>query len=89
MLRDVAAVSTQTTLPGTVVASPVVAAPVAFLRLAHPEGEAALAAGVAATGGSDGVRELLATLNTEVEEALALAGARSPAEANADLIAGR
>jgi len=38
-------------------------------------------------GGSDGVRELLATLNTEVEEALALAGARSPAEA--DLIAGR
>jgi hypothetical protein len=35
------------------------------------------------------VRELLQTLNDEVEEALALAGARSPAEAGADLIAGR
>lgn len=43
--------STRTTVLGAPVASPVLAAPMALLRLLHPEGEAAWAAGIAAAGG--------------------------------------
>ncbi len=50
VLRDVAEVTTSTTVLGTPVAAPVLAAPVAFLALAHPEAEAAWVAGVAAAG---------------------------------------
>jgi 4-hydroxymandelate oxidase len=40
-----------------------------------------------AAGGSDGVRALLGDVAAEVEEALALAGVRSPAEVTVDLLA--
>lgn len=50
VLRDVSDVSTATTVLGTPLAAPVLAAPVGFLCLAHPEAESAWAAGVAAAG---------------------------------------
>jgi 4-hydroxymandelate oxidase len=40
-----------------------------------------------ATGGTGGVRELLEALRDELDHALALAGARHPADLTADLIA--
>ena len=51
VLRGVGTPDTTTDLPGTTVAAPVVVAPTAFHRLAHPDGEVATAAGVAAAGG--------------------------------------
>lgn len=51
VLREVSAVTAATTVLGAPVASPVLAAPTALLRLLHPEGETAWAAGVAAAGG--------------------------------------
>jgi 4-hydroxymandelate oxidase len=50
VLRDVAKVSTTTTLLGTELPTPVGVAPSAFHRVAHPEGEAATARGAAAAG---------------------------------------
>jgi 4-hydroxymandelate oxidase len=50
VLRDVASVSTATTVLGTEVATPILVAPTAYHRLAHPDGEAATAAGAAAAG---------------------------------------
>ncbi|MGH9149733.1 MAG: alpha-hydroxy acid oxidase, partial [Acidimicrobiales bacterium] len=50
ILRDVALVSTATTLLGTQVATPIGIAPTAFHRLAHPDGEPATAAAAAAAG---------------------------------------
>ncbi|MHB1488183.1 MAG: alpha-hydroxy acid oxidase [Acidimicrobiales bacterium] len=50
VLRDVAAVSTSTTVLGAEVANPVLVAPVAYQGLAHPDGELATAAGAAAAG---------------------------------------
>jgi isopentenyl diphosphate isomerase/L-lactate dehydrogenase-like FMN-dependent dehydrogenase len=50
LLVDVATVDTSTTVLGTPVSLPVLAAPVALQRLAHDEGEAATARGVAAAG---------------------------------------
>jgi 4-hydroxymandelate oxidase len=50
VLRDVGAVDMTTTVLGTPVASPVMVAPTAFHKLAHPEGEAATATGAAAAG---------------------------------------
>ena len=50
VLRDVSAVSTATTVLGTPVAAPVLVAPTAFQRMAHPDGEAATAAGAGAAG---------------------------------------
>ena len=41
-----------------------------------------------AAGGSDGVRELLATLTDDLEHAMALAGAARLAELSADLVSG-
>lgn len=49
-LRDVREVSTATTVLGTPVVFPVLAAPVAVLRMAHPDGERAVAAAAAAAG---------------------------------------
>jgi 4-hydroxymandelate oxidase len=66
----VSATATTTTLLGTDVASPVLAAPMAFLRLAHPEGEAGLAAGVAAAGC---LRVLSSRSSTPVAEVAAAA----------------
>ena len=50
VLVDISAVSTATTVLGTEVALPVLVAPTAFQRLAHPEGEAATARAAAMAG---------------------------------------
>jgi 4-hydroxymandelate oxidase len=50
VLRDVSAVSTRTRLLGTELATPVVVAPTAYQRLAHPDGELATARGAEAAG---------------------------------------
>ena len=50
VLRDVSAVDTSLTLLGTPLATPVLAAPTALHGLAHPDGEAETARGVAAAG---------------------------------------
>jgi 4-hydroxymandelate oxidase len=50
VLRDVSSVSTQTSLLGTPVPSPVAVAPTSLQRHAHPLGEAEMARGVAAVG---------------------------------------
>jgi isopentenyl diphosphate isomerase/L-lactate dehydrogenase-like FMN-dependent dehydrogenase len=50
MLVDVGDVTTETTVLGTPVSSPIGVAPVAFQRLAHPDGEPAMARAAAATG---------------------------------------
>ena len=50
MLVDVSEVTTATTVLGTEVALPVLVAPTAFQRVAHPDGELAMARGAAAAG---------------------------------------
>jgi isopentenyl diphosphate isomerase/L-lactate dehydrogenase-like FMN-dependent dehydrogenase len=50
MLVDVGEVSTATELFGTAISMPVVIAPVAFQRMAHPEGEEGMARAAAAAG---------------------------------------
>lgn len=50
MLVDVGALSTATTVLGAPVSLPVLVAPTAFLRLAHPDGEPAVARAAAAAG---------------------------------------
>jgi 4-hydroxymandelate oxidase len=50
VLRDVGEVSTATTVLGAPVSLPVLVGPVAYQRLAHPDGELATASGAAAAG---------------------------------------
>lgn len=50
MLVDVSGVTTATTVLGVEVAMPLLVAPVAFQRVAHPDGEVAMARGAAALG---------------------------------------
>jgi isopentenyl diphosphate isomerase/L-lactate dehydrogenase-like FMN-dependent dehydrogenase len=50
VLVDVAAVTTETTVLGTPIASPVLVAPVAYQRLFHPDGEVGVARAAAAHG---------------------------------------
>jgi len=50
VLVDVADVTTATTVLGTELSMPIVAAPVAYQRMAHPDGELAVARGAAAAG---------------------------------------
>jgi isopentenyl diphosphate isomerase/L-lactate dehydrogenase-like FMN-dependent dehydrogenase len=50
VLVDVSKVTTATTVLGTEVSLPVLVAPTAFQRMAHPEGEAAMARGATAAG---------------------------------------
>ncbi|MFC3890935.1 alpha-hydroxy acid oxidase [Lentzea rhizosphaerae] len=50
VLNDVSACSTETTVLGTSTTMPVLVAPMAYQRLAHPEGERALAAACAGAG---------------------------------------
>jgi 4-hydroxymandelate oxidase len=50
VLRDVTQVSTATTLLGSQVPTPLLVAPMAYHRMAHPDGEAGSAAGAAAAG---------------------------------------
>jgi isopentenyl diphosphate isomerase/L-lactate dehydrogenase-like FMN-dependent dehydrogenase len=50
ILRDVTEVSTATTVLGTDIAFPILVAPMAYQRHAHPEGECAMAQGAAKAG---------------------------------------
>lgn len=50
VLVDVSAVETRTTVLGTEVSMPLLLAPIAFQRMAHPDGEAATARAAAAAG---------------------------------------
>jgi isopentenyl diphosphate isomerase/L-lactate dehydrogenase-like FMN-dependent dehydrogenase len=50
VLNDVSSVTAASEVLGKPVTSPVLVAPVAYQRMAHPEGEAAMAAGAAAAG---------------------------------------
>jgi 4-hydroxymandelate oxidase len=50
VLRDVSRVSTATSLLGSEVPTPMAVAPMAYHRMAHPDGEAASAAGAASAG---------------------------------------
>jgi 4-hydroxymandelate oxidase len=50
ILRDVAAVDCTVTLLGQTMSAPILVAPTAFQRLAHPDGELAMARAAAATG---------------------------------------
>jgi isopentenyl diphosphate isomerase/L-lactate dehydrogenase-like FMN-dependent dehydrogenase len=50
MLVDVSAVSTATTLFGAELSMPILVAPVAYQRVAHPEGEVGMATGAARAG---------------------------------------
>jgi len=50
VLVDVSEVSTKTTVLGREISSPVIVAPVAFQKLAHPDGEAGMARAAAAAG---------------------------------------
>ncbi|UZN01721.1 alpha-hydroxy acid oxidase [Cellulomonas sp. S1-8] len=72
VLRGAGTRDLSTDLPGARLAAPVVVAPTAFHRLAHPEGEVATARGVAAAGGLLTV-SMMAT--TAVEEIAATGAA--------------
>lgn len=50
VLRDVREVSTETEVLGKPISAPLLVAPVAYQRMAHPEAEAAMAAGAAEAG---------------------------------------
>ncbi|WP_414899932.1 alpha-hydroxy acid oxidase [Sphingomonas flavalba] len=50
VLRDLSGATTRTTLFGTEMTAPILIAPIAFQRLAHPDGERATAAAAAALG---------------------------------------
>jgi isopentenyl diphosphate isomerase/L-lactate dehydrogenase-like FMN-dependent dehydrogenase len=50
VLREVAEVSTATTVLGTEIAFPILVAPMAYQRHAHPDGECAMAEGAASAG---------------------------------------
>jgi isopentenyl diphosphate isomerase/L-lactate dehydrogenase-like FMN-dependent dehydrogenase len=69
VLNDVREVSTATEVLGGPVAMPVLVAPVAYQRMAHPEGERAMAAGVAAAGTATCLSTLSTTRPAEVAAA--------------------
>ena len=71
VLRDVRAVDPGTTLLGAPVAHPVVVAPTAYHRMAHPDGEPATARGAAAAGAHFVLSTRSTTPVEEVSEALA------------------
>ncbi len=65
MLTGVAACDTRVTLLGETLAMPVLIAPAAYQKLAHPEGEAAMARGAGAAGT---IMTLSTMANTSLEE---------------------
>lgn len=71
VLRDVSSVSTATTVLGSPVGTPVLVAPTAFHRMAHPDGEPATAKGVAA---AESLFVLSTRSTTPVEEVAAAVG---------------
>jgi 4-hydroxymandelate oxidase len=74
VLVDVSDVDTSTTVLGTPVAAPILVAPVAMQKLAHPEGEAATARAAAAAG----TIMILSTSATMRPEPVAAAAPGSP-----------
>jgi len=75
VLVDVSTVTTATTVLGTEISLPVVVAPTAFQRMAHPEGETAMARGAAAAG-TVMTLSTIATATIEEVAAAAPGGAR-------------
>lgn len=69
MLVDVSEVSTEAEVLGARLSMPVAVAPVAFQRLAHPDGEPATARGAAAAGTAMSLSTLATATPTEVAEA--------------------
>lgn len=67
MLVDVSELTTGTTILGTELSFPVLVAPMAFQRLAHPDGEVATAQGAAAAGTAMCVSTLAQSTIEEVE----------------------
>ncbi len=66
VLKDVDEASTAVEVLGGLVSSPVLVAPVAYQRMAHPEGEGAMAAGAAAAGTAMCLSTLSTTRPAEV-----------------------
>lgn len=71
VLRDVSRVDTSTTVLGTRVAAPVLVAPMAFHRLAHPSGELATAEGTSTAGS---LLVLSTRSSTRIESVAAVSG---------------
>jgi isopentenyl diphosphate isomerase/L-lactate dehydrogenase-like FMN-dependent dehydrogenase len=69
VLVDVSAVTTATTVLGTPVASPVLVAPTALQRMAHPDGEPGMARAVAAAGSIMTLSTLATSTPAEVSAA--------------------
>lgn len=69
VLVDVSDVSTATTVLGTTVASPVLVAPTALQRMAHPDGEPAMARAAAAAGTIMTLSTLATSTPAEVAQA--------------------
>lgn len=69
VLRDVSHVNTRLTLLGADLAAPILVAPTAYHRLAHPDGERATAQGAAAAGALLCVSTLATTVLEEVAAA--------------------
>ena len=82
VLVDVSEVTTSTTVLGEPVAMPILVAPVAFQRLAHPDGEA----GMARAAASAGTVMCLSTLATARPGEVASCGARRAALVSALLL---
>jgi isopentenyl diphosphate isomerase/L-lactate dehydrogenase-like FMN-dependent dehydrogenase len=74
MLVDVSQVTTATTVLGTETSMPLLVAPTAFHRMAHPDGETAMARGAAAAGAV----MCLSTLATATIEEVAAAAPDAP-----------
>jgi isopentenyl diphosphate isomerase/L-lactate dehydrogenase-like FMN-dependent dehydrogenase len=69
VLVDVGVVTTETSVLGTTLASPVILAPVAFQRLYHPEGELATARAAAAEGTVMCVSTMTSSTHRELADA--------------------
>src|SRR5256886_9437003 len=76
VLVDVSSVTTATTVLGTEVSMPVLVAPLAFQRMAHPDGEAATARAAAAAGTIMCLSSAATRSPREVAEACEARGAR-------------
>ncbi|MDX1511875.1 MAG: alpha-hydroxy acid oxidase [Nitriliruptorales bacterium] len=70
VLRDVSNVTTATSVLGTSVAAPILVAPTAYQRMAHPDGEAATARGAAA---ANTVMVVSTLATTSLEDVMAAA----------------
>ncbi len=79
MLVDVSEVTTATSVLGTDVSMPLLVAPTAFQRMAHPDGELAMARGAAAAGTVMCLSTLATATIEEVAEALRRRRALVPA----------